>query len=284
MRISKGRARSGHRQNVALTLGVACALAVTGCAGEPEPLDSEQKVNLAVEGNTQRVWCAGPAIAGGSTSAPAVVLVSGIGDDATSAQWSKVKRRLVGGVRVCRYDRPGTGESPDPVRPGRGADALDLELAAVVDHASPDSPVLLAAHSFGAYPVLIYTARHPHRVAGVVLVDALDPGVGVAQGTGAASVQAVTMGREQLDLADVERAAQSVRRLPGDPPLTVLTRGDATTPAWLAGQERLAQLSARSRRQSVRGSGHQMPYDEPDVIAAAVDALLTRRPMTQAAD
>ena len=214
----------------------------------------------------QRVGCAG--------AGPAVVLVNGIGDDATSAQWTDVARELADHARVCRYDRPGTGGSPDPSAAGRGPDELVAELHAVVEHAAGQDEVVLVAHSFGGYLSRLYAREHPDRIAGLVFVDALDPSVGLLRGTGAASLDDVAMAGEGLDLAGVERAAASVSALPGDPPVIVLSRGRGSSPVWTAGQEQLAALSARSERSVVPGTGHQVPTDAPASVTSAVDRLL----------
>ena len=142
---------------------VLAALLLAGCAGGPDAVAGEESVTVA----GQRVWCAG--------EGPAVVLVHGIGEDASSAQWLEVERDLAEQARVCRYDRPGAGDSAAPATWGRGADELDAELDAVVQHTAGDGPVVLVAHSFGGYPARGHAARHPDRVAGLVLVDALDP-------------------------------------------------------------------------------------------------------------
>ncbi|TYP81106.1 alpha/beta fold hydrolase [Blastococcus xanthinilyticus] len=250
-----GRAR---RSAAGTLLAVAV---VAGCGSAAEPVPGEQASTVAA----QRVWCAG--------SGPAVVLVNGIGDDASAQQWREVQRELADRARVCRYDRPGTGDSPAPEGPDRGADELDAELAAVVAHAAGSGEVVLVAHSFGGYLALVHAQRHPDRVAGLVLVDALAPSVGVLRGTGAADLAGVPMADERLDLTDVESAAAAVADLPGDPPTVVLSRGEGASASWTAGQAALAALSTRSRSVVV-AAGHQIPSERPEAVVAAVDELL----------
>jgi pimeloyl-ACP methyl ester carboxylesterase len=203
-----------------------------------------------------------------------VVLVNGIGDDATSEQWVEVERALAGSARVCRYDRPGTGANHAPRAAARGADELDAELDAVVDHAAGGEPVVLVAHSFGGYLARIHADRHPDRVDGLVFVDALDPSVGLLGGTGAPSMEEVAMADEQLDLRDIEQAARSVTALQDDPHLVVLVRGEGAGRPWTAGQERLAALSGRSKTVVVPGAEHQIPSEAPQAVAAAVEDVL----------
>jgi hypothetical protein len=251
--------------------GLMCAT-LAGCSSGTAPVPGEQATSLSVPAGSQQLWCAG--------TGPAVVLVDGIGDDATSAQWLEVERALAEDAHVCRYDRLGTGESSVPAA-GRGADELAAELDAVVEHAAGGDGVIVVAHSFGGYLAMIYADRHPDRVAGLVLVDALDPSVGVLRGTGATTLDDVAMANEQLDLSDVETAAGAVTKLKGDPPLVVLSRGRDTTESWTTGQEHLASLSGRSSREVVPGAGHQIPSDDPQVVVAKVEGVLDRLPVTR---
>lgn len=264
--VPSARMRSVRRAGgVLLAVGL-CGFGGTACGDPAAPVAGEEAVRLEVPTGSQQAWCAG--------DGPAVVLVNGIGADAGSAQWLDVERALADTARVCRYDRPGTGRSEAPDASGRGADALDAELDAVVDHAAGDGPVVLVAHSFGGYLARVYADRHPARVGGLVFVDALDPSVGVLAGTGAAGLDEVAMADERLDLRDVEAAARAVTGLDGDPPVVVLVRGEGVTPAWARGQERLAGLSGRSESVPVPGTGHQIPSEAPAAVVSAVEDVL----------
>lgn len=243
-----------------------CSLVLTSCGGGSDPVPGEQAAEVSVSTGSQQVWCAG--------DGPAVVLVNGIGHDATSAQWVEVERALTASARVCRYDRPGTGGSDAPRISGRGADELDAELDAVVDHAAGGGRVVLVAHSFGGYLARTYADRHPDRVDGLVFVDALDPSVGVLRGTGASSREEVAMADERPDLGDIERAAQSVTTLADSPHLVVLVRGEDAGEPRMAGQQQLAALSGRSRTVVVPDAGHQIPSEAPEAVAAAVEDVL----------
>ena len=238
------------------------ALLVGGCAGAPEWGSITEAA-----GERQRVVCQG-------ASGPAVVVVHGIGDRAGSASFAGVVDRLPAGRRVCRYDRPGAGDSPDPQRPGRSAEQLDAELDSVVGQADPGRPVVLVGHSFGSYPVLYYTARHRDRVGGVVLADGVDPEFGLLRALGVSSYPGVAMAGEKLDLPAVqEQTASAMAGGLGDVPLTVVRREENATPAWVTAQQHLAALSTRGRLVVADGAGHEIPHDNPAALADAITAM-----------
>jgi pimeloyl-ACP methyl ester carboxylesterase len=219
-------------------------------------------------GERQRVHCRG-------RSGPAVVFVHGIADKAGSASFRQVIDKLPKDRRVCRYDRPGAGDSPEPKRHRRDAEQLDRELDSVVRRADPDRPVLLVGHSFGSFPVLTYTAHHRHRVAGIVLVDGVDPQLGLLSAVATSSWAAVRMAKEDLNLQAVQdQTSAAVAEAAStfvDLPLVVLRREKNLTPAWLNAQERLAGLSSKGRLFVALGSGHEIPTDNPRAVADAIN-------------
>lgn len=246
-----------------IPLTLLCITSLAACDSTSLAVPGEVAVDVVTPAGTQTAWCVG--------QGPGVVLVNGIGDDATSAQWVKVQSALADHARVCRYDRLGTGRSDSPNTAGRAADHLDEELDAVVDLAAKDAPVIVVAHSFGGYLSRVYADRHPDRVRALVFVDALDPSVGVPAGTGASTTADVEMADEQLDLKGLEGAVQSVVHLAEDPVVIVLSRGEGATTAWTEGQQRLAALSSRSTLVVVPQVGHQIPSEDPVAVVTAVD-------------
>jgi pimeloyl-ACP methyl ester carboxylesterase len=101
---------------------------------------------------------------------PTVVFESGIA--ASSLSWTRVLREVATFARVCAYDRAGLGWS-DPARGPRSVPRMLGELRGVLAHANAatGAPCILVGHSFGAFLVYAYAAKHPADVAGLVLLD-----------------------------------------------------------------------------------------------------------------
>jgi NAD(P)-dependent dehydrogenase (short-subunit alcohol dehydrogenase family)/pimeloyl-ACP methyl ester carboxylesterase len=99
----------------------------------------------------------------GDTGQPAVLLVHGYPD--TSSVWDEVAAELAGRFHVITYDVRGAGSSSAP-RDVRGylLTRLTADLAAVIDEVSPDRPVHLAGHDWGA--IQAWEAVGQTRLAG----------------------------------------------------------------------------------------------------------------------
>lgn len=105
----------------------------------------------------------------GPDTAPAIIVLhGGPGGDYRSLLALKA---LAGRFRVVFYDQRGAGLS-QRVAPG----ALTLqthleELTGVIDRVSPDRPVILIGHSWGAMLASAYLGHAPDRVARAVLIE-----------------------------------------------------------------------------------------------------------------
>jgi pimeloyl-ACP methyl ester carboxylesterase len=99
---------------------------------------------------------------------PAVLLESGIA--ASSLSWAKVQPELAKFTRACAYDRAGLAWS-ETAPPPLMFDRILQDLHTVAASVDAGSPLVLVGHSFGSLIVRGYAARHPDRVAGLVLVD-----------------------------------------------------------------------------------------------------------------
>lgn len=124
---------------------------------------------IDIGGRRLRIVCQGPA----ASPKPTVILEAGAFGFA--ADWGVVQERLAAeGVRSCAYDRAGLGFSDPSPNPRDGiniAADLDKLLAA----ADIPGPYLLTGHSMAGLRLRQFTALHPDKVIGVVLVDAVTP-------------------------------------------------------------------------------------------------------------
>lgn len=102
----------------------------------------------------------------GSPDAPAIVLVHGT--RLSRGQWHPQLAALSGGFRVVALDLPGHGALRD--RPFDWDEAVE-EIARVIDEAAGGRAVLCGL-SLGGYLAIDLAARHPERVAGLVISGA----------------------------------------------------------------------------------------------------------------
>jgi pimeloyl-ACP methyl ester carboxylesterase len=103
---------------------------------------------------------------------PTVVLENGLGE--TSPIWSRITAEVVRTTRVCAYDRAGQGWSDDAAGAQDGL-AVAADLHTLLGRAHETGPYLLVGHSAGGSYAMIYAARYPDQVAGMVLLDSTTP-------------------------------------------------------------------------------------------------------------
>lgn len=106
------------------------------------------------------------------SSQPTVVLLSGQGE--FSAHWSLIAPAVARSTRVCAYDRAGQGWSDDVARPQSAAQVAD-DLQTLLHVAGEDGPFVVAGHSIGGAHAMVFAARHPDQVAGLVILDSSNP-------------------------------------------------------------------------------------------------------------
>src|SRR5512134_3795774 len=108
----------------------------------------------------------------GAVTAPAIVALHGLRSFAYT--WEPVALPLADRFRIVALDQRGRGLSDwDPQRRYHAREYV-LDLEALVDHLGLDRFVLLG-HSMGGANAFIYAARHPERVAALVIED-MGPG------------------------------------------------------------------------------------------------------------
>lgn len=98
------------------------------------------------------------------------------GSRATFDAWRKVIDMLPQDVSVFAYNRPGYGSSETTATPRDGA-TIAAELRGLLQQQGLPPPYVLVGHSLGGLYMQLYARRYPEDVRGIVLVDAVYPGV-----------------------------------------------------------------------------------------------------------
>lgn len=107
------------------------------------------------------------------TGSPTVIIEAGLGDWSTS--WGGVVQPEVAKTtRVCTYDRAGLGWSDASSLPSDAAQ-FTKELHTLLQKANVSGPYVMVGHSLGGLIVRIFAHDYASEVAGVVLVDSMNP-------------------------------------------------------------------------------------------------------------
>ena len=107
------------------------------------------------------------------SSSPTVVIDAGLGDWSTS--WGEaVQPGVAKTTRVCTYDRAGMGWSDAGPLP-RDAEHFARELHTLLQNANVPGPYILVGHSLGGLPVRVFVHEYASEVAGVVLIESMNP-------------------------------------------------------------------------------------------------------------
>jgi pimeloyl-ACP methyl ester carboxylesterase len=106
------------------------------------------------------------------TGSPTVVIEAGLGDWSTS--WGFVQSEVAKTTRICTYDRAGTGWSDAGPLP-RDAAQFAKELHTLLQNANIPGPYVMVGHSLGGLGVRVFVHDYASEVAGVVLVESMNP-------------------------------------------------------------------------------------------------------------
>jgi pimeloyl-ACP methyl ester carboxylesterase len=220
---------------------------------------------------------------------PTVILESGL--DSSSEVWSSLMSEVAAITRVCAYDRANLGASDGAPKPRTGQDVAD-DLHALLTTAGVPGPYVLVAASYGGIYDRLFAHTYPDEVAGLVLLDPTheDEDGQLAEALGPALWgELVEQGwfesREGIDFAATSAQVKEAREeLPLPPvPMVLLSAGqpsepepmpdwpsERVDPALLALQEDLADLVPGQRWVIVEKSGHNIHWEQPEVVVAAI--------------
>lgn len=279
---------------------VICALAlvVTGCgSSSQETIDpSSGSAQPAVASPAARPPNGSIDIGGGrhlllncgGSGTPAVILEAGLGN--TADVWTQVVAEVRQFTTVCSYDRAGLGGS-DPRPPPHGAGSAADDLQQLVSVTGLPGPYVMVGASYGGLVAQLFARRHPGSVAGVVLVDAIAPRwddrlEALLSPAQVDERRAIPTG-EDLTNEDIRASESDVETAPPFPevPLVVLRHGlpfpggpdwptDEVEGLWMSLQVGLASLSSQSTLLVATTSGHRIHQQQPDLVAAAIHAIV----------
>ena len=182
-------------------------------------------------------------------------------------------------VRVAAYDRAGIGGSP----PAPGLVTIERQiddLASVITGLGA-GPCVLAGHSWGGILVQLLAFRRPELAAGLVLVDPgheeMDGALPAPIRWGWRTMRAFFPDELREDapvtLAAVRELRAAARTFP-DVPVVVLSAARGLPRRfranWTRLQTELAATAPQGRHVIVDGTGHNIPGNRPDTVAAAI--------------
>jgi pimeloyl-ACP methyl ester carboxylesterase len=178
MQIPSATWRSGRRvlraigRTLAALVGLIIVLGLVGAVYESAAEAADVRAYPApgqmvdVGGYRLHINCTG-------TGSPTVVIDAGWGD--WSASWSSwVQPEVAKTTRVCTYDRAGMGWSEAGPLP-RNAQQFAIELHTLLHNARIPGPYVLVGHSMGGLPVRVFAHAYAADVAGVVLIESMNP-------------------------------------------------------------------------------------------------------------
>jgi pimeloyl-ACP methyl ester carboxylesterase len=289
----------------AILLLASVAFRPSALPGQARPSGPPPGTLVDVGGYRLHILCSGPAVLG----APSVILDAGAG--AFSTAWSAVQQSLPA-VRSCAYDRAGWGWSdPGPGPRTITQEAFELERLLRAAHVS--GPYVLVGHSYGGLLVRRYAALHPNDVIGLVLVDpALEDAQlfyvkrnawlrvrDQSEGRVVPHPRSLARGDTTMSYYEPGRdywseefqafhdARVANPRMFGDRPLVVLAAGKEPPPPGVSPEiwaqlraERLEQLtelttlSSQARLVPDPTSGHDIPKDDPQLIARCITEVV----------
>lgn len=265
--------RIRHFDNARLALLSIAALAAACSSRVPAKV-------VTINGHQVEIATAG---AGGSAT---IVFEAGLGEDWT--HWDEVASTVARHARVFAYSRPGFGASGPATTP-RDPKTIVEELRALLAAQGYAPPYVLVGHSIGGTYMELFAKSHGEEVVGVVLVDPRHrdfltaceannvDGCGIPESTLALQAPAVIAEYHAFTMAsDQIHAAGGF----GSYPVRVLTA--TNHPGWSAAVETLwetmlgslAAEAVNGEQIIVRGAGHHIQLDRPDVVEQSILAML----------
>jgi pimeloyl-ACP methyl ester carboxylesterase len=256
-------------------LAVGAIAVLCACSRRPETEPGERSgKTLEAAGVRLFLDCRGD-------GAPTILFESGLGLD--GSVWNRAQAELARSTRTCSYDRAGLGKSGRPNFPHAPPQMAD-ELWALLESAGQKGPYVVVGHSMGAAILRWFQRRHEQAVVGMVLLDPVTEEWESRVLTEIPALQQAEFWSHVRKLEGLERdsllasysALAGFGQALGSAPLVVMTaERDAKDLATRREMhEKLTALSANSLHSMARNAGHLIPVDRPDLVVAAVQAVV----------
>lgn len=252
--------------------------------------------SIHLHGRDIRYACGGEGI-------PAVVIDQGQGlsiersfERSSPIGWARVFKEVQRATRVVMHDRAGLGSS-DPAPGPRTSVEMIGDLRAVLTAARARPPYVLVGHSVGGFNVRLFAGKYPEEVAGMVLVDSSHPdqltrfaGILPAETPDEAMPLKLLrrgpdagLATEAIDFKACAEQARAIKTI-GAKPLVVISQsrnalGPPGIPSstweqiritWAGLQTDLLGLSVLSTHLVATHAGHQVQFEEPDLVINAI--------------
>lgn len=216
------------------------------------------------------------------------VVVFENGSRATIDKWGTVPERIARDATVFAYNRPGYGNS-DIVSTPRDGRTIVEELRALLRQKGLKPPYVLVGHSLGGLYMQLFARAYPEEVKGLVLVDALYPGVikktqdfPLLMRIAGQLAFSRTVWRE---IEQIDDTGEVILRMPGidDKPIIRLINQPSSSTAIAVdfGAFRMDDATRNAVRALypkaktiVADSSHQMALTSPEIVTEAIQRVL----------
>lgn len=231
-------------------------------------------------------------MAGGGS--PAVIFEAGGGN--TSPIWARVQPEISKITRTFSYDRAGLGKS-DKRNLSNTTLTQVQELHTLLRKAEVKEPYILVANSYGAFIAKLFANTYPSEVSGIVFVDGtheklieflsndLSPDQlnifkKMAASNPDGNYEEVSISAEQIKEAGKKDELRNKPIIVLTSDIEITAKQFANTPLspalsqWLNWQQDLAALSDKSKQYIIKGSGHIIHFDRPQVVINAIKKMI----------
>ena len=214
------------------------------------------------------------------SGSPTIVTEAGY-DSSGIATWADLIDELAATSRSCAYDRAGTGASDD--RPGAGrltSGDQAAELHALLEGADIEPPYVLVAHSYGGFVSRLFADAYAPETAGLVLIESSHENeIDAYEAFYGDDPEGDWIdGGDVIDIQKTEAELRQARDF-GDLPLVAIRaeryEDVLAEDLWRRTQADLATLSTDGVAVVARGSGHFVMEENPGVVVAAIEAVVT---------